>query len=134
MLVFEEAEKRIQEVGGISTHNDVFHLILGGMLLHQTGGGPPVPSEGEPGHPGHDGEGERGEEGGDGEEMQGFGETIPYVDEKLIIVPCFAFFANSLHTENKDVTLISKYFENFSNGKSNKLFPLLELISLSSNA
>ena len=37
------------------------------------------------------------------------GETTPYVEEKLIMLPFLLYLANSLHVENSAVKLIFKY-------------------------
>ena len=54
--------------------------------------------------------------------MSGRGEINPYVDEKFIIPDFLLFLANSLHTENRVVTLVFKYSSNVSNGKLKRLF------------
>ena len=58
----------------------------------------------------------------------GLGDTKPYVEEKLTIEPIVLFLANSLHTENKETTLILRYSLKESSGKLYKFLLLLVLL------
>ena len=61
----------------------------------------------------------------DGEQSAGAGLTV---DEKLIIEPVLLFLANSLHTLNRDTTLIFMYLVNESKEKLYRSFCFLSFV------